>query len=327
MFSVIIPLYNKAPYIEKAIRSVAAQTFQEFELIVIDDGSTDDGIKKVEDLFNLLTPPLGFPPNKGGGWVATHQSNSGVSVARNNGVVLANYPYICFLDADDWWAPTFLEEMKGLIESYPEAGIYGSSYYKVKNGKYIEAKIGVEEGFQQGLINYCQVYAKTMWMPLTSISVVVKKQVFNEFKGFKPQLKLGEDFDLWVRIAIKYPVAFLNKPLAYYNQDVEFNHRAVGRLHNPDTHMLWSIDYLQEEEKINVDLKQLLDNLRTYSLLPYYLSKPYYLVAKKELQKVNWKNQSLQITRQYNTARILLKSQYEFMKIGSKVKQWLLKFK
>ena len=66
-----------------------------------------------------------------------------------------------------------------------------------------------------------------MWMPLTSISVCIPKKVFEEENGFKPNLKLGEDFDLWVRIALKYPVAFLNKPLAYYNQDVDVKTRVL----------------------------------------------------------------------------------------------------
>ena len=201
MFSVIIPLYNKASYIEKAIRSVAAQTCRDFELIVIDDGSKDGGFEIAKKLLAALTPPLG-------GWGATCQKNQGVSVTRNNGVKLAKYDYIAFLDADDWWATTYLEEMKNLIVQYPEAGIYGSSYYKVKNGKHIQANIGVGEGFQQGLINYFQVYAKTLWMPLWTGATVIKKNIFHENNGFKPTLKLGEDFDLWVRVALKYPVAF-----------------------------------------------------------------------------------------------------------------------
>lgn len=101
MFSVIIPLYNKSQYVEKAIRSVSVQTFQEFELIVVNDGSVDNGVEIVESLFQKLTAPSG-------GWSIKTQSNSGVSTARNNGVKSAKYNYIAFLDADDWWEPDFL---------------------------------------------------------------------------------------------------------------------------------------------------------------------------------------------------------------------------
>jgi glycosyltransferase involved in cell wall biosynthesis len=286
VFSVIIPLYNKAPYIEKAIRSVAAQTCQEFELIVIDDGSTDiaapqppkGGVSISYSDIEALIGEKGF---------LVRQTNVGVSITRNTGASLAKYDYIAFLDADDWWEPTFLEEMKALITQYPEAGIYGSSYYKVKNGRHIPANIGVEPGFQQGLINYFQVYAKTLWMPLTSISVVIKKNVFLVNNGFKPTLKLGEDFDLWARVAIQYPVAFLNKPLAYYNQDVILDTRAVGaRLYEKHEHMLFT----QYDKALtdNADFRFLFERLALYGLLKYYMAAKHLAETKEILQQVDW---------------------------------------
>lgn len=316
MFSVIIPLYNKAPYIEKAIRSVTAQTCRDFELIVIDDGSKDGGFETAKKLLDVLTPPLG-------GWGATCQSNQGVSVTRNNGVKLAKYDYIAFLDADDWWAPTYLEEMKNLIAQYPEAGIYGSCYYKVKNGKHIQANIGVPEGFQQGLINYFQVYAKTLWMPLWTGATVIKKNIFHENNGFKPTLKLGEDFDLWVRVALKYPVAFLNKPLAYYNQDVEQANRAIGtKLHKPQEHMLFALKELYETEKPDSDLKHLMDALRVYGLFPYYLNKSTRKEALEQLARVDWSKQSAAAYRQYYRSPVwLLNLKRNIIQLAWKLKQ------
>jgi len=316
MFSVVIPLYNKAPYIEKAIRSVAAQTCRDFELIVIDDGSKDGGFEIAKKLLAALTPPLG-------GWGATCQSNQGVSVTRNNGVKLAKYDYIAFLDADDWWAPTYLEEMKNLIAQYPEAGIYGSSYYKVKNGKHIQANIGVSDGFQQGLINYFQVYAKTLWMPLWTGATVIKKNIFHENNGFKPTLKLGEDFDLWVRVALKYPVAFLNKPLAYYNQDVEQANRAIGnKLHKPQEHMLFALKELYETEKPDSDLKHLMDALRVYGLFPYYLNKSTRKEALEQLGRVDWSKQSAAAYRQYYRTPVwLLILKRNIIQLAWKLKQ------
>lgn len=314
MFSVIIPLYNKALYVEKAIQSVLAQTYKEFELIVVNDGSTDNSLEVVKNC-QLSTVNCQL----------IDQSNSGVSTTRNNGVKVAKYDYICFLDADDWWTPTFLEEMRSLILDFPDAGIYGSSYFYVKNGYSRTVNIGVDKDFIRGYINYCAVYAKTLAMPLWTGATIIPKKVFVDMNGFKPTLKLGEDFDLWIRITLKKKVVFLNKPLAFYNQDVELKNRAVGKLHNPATHMLWNLDYLKEEEKHNNDLKLLLDNLRTYSLLPYYLSKQYNDAAKLELQKVDWSKQSRKTLRIYNTPRFLVKCQYEFMKMGARLKQWLLK--
>ena len=316
MFSVVIPLYNKAPYIEKAIRSVAAQTCRDFELIIIDDGSKDGGFEIAKKLLAALTPPLG-------GWGATCQSNQGVSVTRNNGVKLAKYDYIAFLDADDWWETTYLEEMKNLIVQYPEAGIYASSYYKVKNGKHIQANIGVGDGFHQGLINYFQVYAKTLWMPLWTGATVIKKNIFHENNGFKPTLKLGEDFDLWVRVALKYPVAFLNKPLAYYNQDVEQANRAIGnKLHKPQEHMLFALKELYETEKPDSDLKHLMDALRVYGLFPYYLNKSTRKEALEQLGRVDWSKQSAAAYRQYYRTPVwLLILKRNIIQLAWKLKQ------
>lgn len=280
MFSIIIPLYNKAPYIAKAIRSVAAQTFQDFELIVLDDGSIDNGRAIAEKLLGALTPPLG-------GWGAVFQQNQGVSTTRNNGVAMAKYDYIAFLDADDWWAPTYLEEMKALIEQYPEAGIYGSSYYKVKGGQNIPANIGVDKDFESGLINYFQVYAKTFWMPLWTGATIIKKGIFIEKKGFKPNLKLGEDFDLWVRIAIDYPVAYVNKPLAYYNQDVDLNTRAVGvRLYEKHEHMLFTA--YDKKLTDHPDFRYLFNRLALYGLLHYYMAGKHKNEIKQILSAIDW---------------------------------------
>ena len=311
MFSVIIPLYNKAPYVEKAIRSVIAQTYQEFELIIIDDGSTDNSLGKVQKFKSSKVQII-------------TQGNSGVSTTRNNGVSLANYNYIAFLDADDWWEPTFLEEMKRLIEEFPNAGIYGSSYYKVKNGKHIPANIGVDMGFKKGTINYFEVYAKTMWMPLTSISVVIPKKVCNSENGFKPALKLGEDFDLWVRIANKYPVVFLNKPLSYYNQDVDVNNREVGvKLYNPEEHMLFT-DYGALME--NKEFKFLYEKLALYGLLPYYMNDKNIVETKNILSSIDWEKHEKKYFWYYmKISKFILRYYFDMLKAISRIKKILLK--
>ena len=273
MFSVIIPLYNKAPYVAKAIESVLGQTYRDFEVIVIDDGSTDQSLEVAKTFENKSITIVSQP-------------NSGVSTARNNGVKLAKYPYICFLDADDWWHPTFLEEMKRLITDFSDAGIYGSGYYIVKNGQERIAPIGVPQGFEQGIIDYCEVYAKTLCMPLTSISVVIPKHIFDEEKGFKSQLKFGEDFDLWIRIALKHKVILVNKPLAYYNQDVDVNNRAIGsRFYKPEEHMLFSNygDFMHNE-----GFRFLFERLALYGLLSYYLNDVNKLEVYQILSEINW---------------------------------------
>lgn len=317
-FSVIIPLYNKAPYVAKAIGSVLAQSYKDYELIVVDDGSQDGSAeiasRCIEDRANCRL---------------IKQENAGVSMARNNGVATSQGLYLCFLDADDWWEPTFLEEMSRLIAEFPVAGIYGTNYTIVNETKRKTrvAPVGVEPGFEKGYIDYCQVYAQTLAMPLWTGAVCIPRQVFEEMKGFPQGIRLGEDFLLWIRIALKYKVAFLNNPLSFYNQDVDVINRGIGKLHAPNFHMLWNLGFLAEEERTNADFKQLIDNLRTYGLFPYYISKEYNEMAQQELDKVDWKHQPVRIRKQYQQPLLLLRLLYAFQSVGSRVKQMMLNLK
>ena len=322
-FSVVIPLYNKAPYVEKALRSVAAQTFFDYELIVVDDGSKDDSASVAERVINDCWLSLLKPQQV----KLIRQANAGVSTARNNGVAASQGQYICFLDADDWWESAFLEEMAKLIAEFPDAGIYGTNYTIINETKHKTriAPVGIDKDFVKGYINYCQVYAQTLCMPLTSITVAIPRKVFDEMQGFKPHLKLGEDFNLWIRIALRYKVVFLNKPLANYNQDVDVANRGVGRLHNPENHMLWNLGYLEEEEKTNSDYKQLIDNLRSYGLLPYYLSEKYHELTKSELDKVDWSRQAVKYRRMYRMPLWCLRVENRLKKQGAKLKQFVRK--
>ena len=316
-YSIVIPLFNKAPYVAKTIQSVLAQTFTNYELAIVDDGSTDSSaevaLRAIEGNANCRL---------------IRQENAGVSIARNNGVEASHGDYLCFLDADDWWKPTFLEEMSKLIEEFPGAGIYGSNYTIVNDTKRKTrvANIGVDERFEKGYINYCQAYVKTMYMPLTSISVVIPRQVFVQMNGFPQGIMLGEDFLLWIHIALQYKVAFLNKPLAFYNQDVEVDNRGTGRLHEPCEHMLWNLSDLEPEERRNNDYKILVDALRVDALMPYYLSKKYRQAALSELNKVDWSLQPEKIRREYKRPIGLLKLKFLLLKIGSIVKRTLISF-
>lgn len=310
-FSVIIPLYNKAPYVAKAIGSVLAQSYKDYELVVVDDGSQDGSAeiasRCIEDRANCRL---------------IKQENAGVSMARNNGVATSQGLYLCFLDADDWWEPTFLDEMSKLIVEFPEAGIYGTNYTIVNETKRKTkvAPVGVEPGFEKGYIDYCKVYAKTLVMPLWTGAVCIPRQFFDEMKGFPPGIRLGEDFLLWIRIALKYKVAFLNKPLSYYNQDVDVINRGIGKLHDPNFHMLWNLGFLAKEEKTNADFKQLIDNLRVYGLFPYYISKKYHEMTRQELDKVNWNKQPDKVRKQYKSSVVWLRFENWTLKLGSRVK-------
>ncbi len=313
LFSVIMPLYNKVTYVRKAIESVVGQTFTDWELIVVDDCSTDGSAAVAEQIVDsrIRIVRLG--------------ENGGVGATRNHGVALSEAPFVCFLDADDWWEPTFLEEMVGLIERHPDAGIYGTNYYIVKNGRKRVAPIGVDDSFVEGEINYCQVYAKTLCMPLTSISVCLPRKVFVEAGSFPEGIKLGEDFLLWVHIALKHKTVLLNKPLSNYNQDVDVTYRGTHHMHAPENHMLWHLGDLESLEHTDPDYKQLVDNLRTYGLLPYLISRKYRNTTRLELNKVNWNRQPAKVQKLYRKSIIYLKARMLFYKTGSYIKQLIIK--
>lgn len=317
MFTVIIPLYNKAAYVGKALQSVFHQTYPEFELIVVNDGSTDDSFAQLSVISYQLSveDPVSYKKLK-----IVEQKNQGVSAARNNGVKIAKYDYIAFLDADDWWEPDYLQEMKNLIESFPEAGIYGSGYYIVKNGRKRIAPVGIEPDFEKGLINYCRVYANTLCMPLWTGATIIKKNIFESEQGFKLTLKLGEDFDLWVRVATKYPVVLLNKQLANYNQDVVLEHRAIGdKLYKPDEHMLFA-DYTTFHN--NTDFRYLFERLALYGLLPYYLKNKNRKEVEVIISQINWYQHEFKYRLYYKIMpRIFLKIGFYFLKTGSKFKK------
>jgi glycosyltransferase involved in cell wall biosynthesis len=309
MFSVVIPLYNKEDYIQKAIDSVLQQSHEDLELIVVNDGSTDNSLEIVQEFKDSRIKII-------------DQSNFGVSIARNNGVKAARYDHIAFLDADDWWDLHYLQEMQQLIHKYPDAGLWAAKYFKVKFGRETEARVGLEKGFKQGYIDYFKVYSTTMWMPITS-SFIIPKEIFKELTGYKANIKIGEDFDLWVRIALKYKIAYLNKVLVYYNQDVDANNRAVGggRIWKPENHYIFQLEYLKKEEKINPSLKHLLDKLRLRALLRYHLAGVHRKETKRILAEIDFSAQPFSWHLKYHIPLSMLKLWYSLKKAGSALKK------
>ena len=354
-FSVIIPLYNKAPYVRKALESVCAQTYRDYELIVINDGSTDNSAI-VADEYLTATDGIDYQ--------IISQQNAGVSAARNAGVALSHAEYLAFLDADDWWEPTYLERMAQLIADYPDAGLYASNYIYYKPGK-----THVALNIPTGYINYPKAYYESEAMPVWTGAAMIPRKVYDEMGGFPLGIKLGEDFLLWAKIALRYPVAFLNEALAYYNNDVPATLRATRNLHKPEHHMLFRLElaFDNEEEckvenvkckgtgnevkddrlkvkgtknsvagnqasrlsplafRLNSDWSRLLDKLRVNGLLEYWLSDEYHNQAAQELLKVDWHQQPNSVKRMYKTPIWLLRMQRRVMQVGSWCKQLLIR--
>lgn len=322
-FTIIVPLYNKAPYVRKALQSVCNQTYADWECLIIDDGSTDGSADVVRDYIRALNGENG----ENGGMVNMHvlsQQNAGVAAARNRGVKDSKGEYVSFLDADDWWESNFLEEVDKLIAEYPDAGIYCTNYIYYKPGK-----THVALNLPRGYMNYPQAYLQSVAMPVTSITTCMPRKVFDEMGGFPVGIKLGEDFMLWAKTAVHYKIAFCEKPLAYYNNDIPASLRATRNLYEPQFNMLFNLESLESEIRLNgengEEWKALFDWLRVNGLMEYWMSDEYNEAAAKELDKVDWSKQPRKMLKKYKQPIWVLRYKRRFMQIGSYCKQNLLR--
>jgi glycosyltransferase involved in cell wall biosynthesis len=208
LFSVVIPLYNKEATVSRAIQSVLAQSVESFELIVINDGSSDNSVDRVLAIKDERIALI-------------EQENQGVSVARNRGIEIAKYPYLVFLDADDEWLPDFLSVVSGLIESFPDAGAYATAYYIKNPGQdLVPANLKyIPRSASGGLIDSyyrCLAYGNN---PVWSSAVCIPKSTFTNIGFFPAGVRLYEDLYMWSNIAINYQIAFNNKPCSIYYRD------------------------------------------------------------------------------------------------------------
>jgi glycosyltransferase involved in cell wall biosynthesis len=208
--SIIIPLYNKENYINRAIESVLNQDYTNFEIIIIDDGSTDNSetiVKKYSDVRIKYIK----------------QKNQGVSSARNKGILNANYDYIAFLDADDEWLKNHLSDLEHMIKNFPNAGIYSKAYYncdengQIKHIWHNQNKIYEIDFFKETYLN------KTYYVHTSA--TCISKKILNKYGSFKVGHPRGEDLDLWARIALYEKVYFYEKESSIYYLNTENNSR------------------------------------------------------------------------------------------------------
>ena len=253
-FSVIIPLYNKEKYIENTLKSVLSQTFGDFEVIVVNDGSTDNSatvIKNSNDARILFV----------------EQQNAGVSAARNLGIEKASGKMIALLDADDYWLPNHLEVLFSLYNDFQNAGMY-CSRYKIKFAKnnYHTPKLtNISQDFR-GIVPdffHSSYVDRIAW---TSI-VAIPKEIFKTVGGFNTNVSNGQDLELWIRIATQFPVAITNTVTAHYNYEIS-DSLAKRSILNKN---LMDFAQFSEAEKNNPSLKRFLDIYRIEYALHYHM--------------------------------------------------------
>lgn len=232
MFSVVIPLYNKEKSIVNTVQSVLSQTFSDFELIVVNDGSTDSSREIVAGFDDKRIRIIDKP-------------NGGISSARNTGIVSATREHIAFLDADDLWEPDFLGTIELLVRDFPQADCYATGYSCIYNTEVFNI-FGVKE---RGIVTdfFNQVFVAPI---MHSSSVCIKKSAFSRVGNFNTSISRGEDYDMWARLGRSAIIAATPESKAWYRLNVE--NSAMAKLPKPKSLWLYHIpadSFKRREEK------------------------------------------------------------------------------
>lgn len=210
--SVIVPLYNKAPHVRRCLESIGAQTLKDFEVIVVDDGSTDASGAVAREFrdprFQVVSQP-----------------NAGPGAARNRGVSLAQGDLLAFLDADDEWFPEFLDQnVRALDQAGPEVATVSSGYIEDPSGINPE-RMWRQRGIQEGVFSaQATTPARLMVFALSYMScwnTIIRAEVFREMGGFYSRTRAlyAEDAWLWLQVLMTFPVLFRMEPLTRFHRE------------------------------------------------------------------------------------------------------------
>jgi glycosyltransferase involved in cell wall biosynthesis len=197
LISVIIPTFNRVDFLKETIESVRNQTFRDFEIVVVNDGSTDgtrEWLQAQQDVRGL------------------EQENSGIATSRNNGASVARGAWLAFLDHDDLWAPEKLRIQADFVRENPDVALVaarhvrlGKKFRRSRDRTWIKGDLLVKE-FSESFIH--------------TSSVMIRRDVFDEIKGFPPRYRFADEFDVWLKIAGAYPIAYVDEPLVF----IRFHH-------------------------------------------------------------------------------------------------------
>ncbi|WP_201626034.1 glycosyltransferase family 2 protein [Psychrobacter immobilis] len=266
MFSIVIPLYNKELSIENTIHSVLNQCFQDFEVLVVNDGSTDNSVNVVEQIIDarirLIT-----------------QTNLGVSAARNRGITEAQFDWIAFLDGDDLWFENHLEEVANMITAFPAENFFTTSFIYSDDRKLFKHKrnstiFKVESYFKESI-------KETL---LSADTIVINKKCFKCSGLFNIQMKSGEDTELWDRMVRQYGLVKSDTVTAIYRVEAE-NRTTLSK--DLETTYVYNVDLSQvENTDEQVYFKEMIANM----LYQYLRTKDFYHFnkLKKKHSKISY---------------------------------------
>ena len=224
MLTVVIPLYNKAPYIRRTIESALNQTFSDFELLVVDDGSTDGGAEIVEKISDKRIRVI-------------RQENQGPGAARNRGIAESKHDFIAFLDADDEWLPKFLETCIDTLKVEPDCALVVTGYYEGQERIDMALEMRKQDVVAEGAWAVTRnTLAKELRIAIDSSltpTVLVRKDIIESYGGFysKNCCTYGEDTYLWLQIFLNHAIYRILDPLVWYHS--ESSELGIGRKSTP----------------------------------------------------------------------------------------------
>ena len=271
-FSVVIPLFNKEKYIFETLNSVLNQNFQDFEVIIVNDGSTDNSLAVIEKFSDKRLRII-------------NQKNKGVSIARNRGITEAKANFITLLDADDLWYLNHLKEFRKQIELFPQAGLYCNNYEILYNEN-VKRPAHLNFSFGKDCLLIPDFFKASIANPVAWTSgVAFPKTVFNTIGKFNTELITAQDLDLWIRIALEYKVSFNPEITMSYRLHVDDS--LSKRELNTIRHQF--ISKFKNEELQNDSLKLYLDINRYAVALRSKLNgeKEIYRILKSEIDSQN----------------------------------------
>tara|TARA_R110002050_G_scaffold300276_1_gene468468 strand:+ start:41121 stop:42059 length:939 start_codon:yes stop_codon:yes gene_type:complete len=271
-FSVVIPLYNKEDYIEDTLKSVLNQTFQDFEIIIVNDGSTDRSLETVKSFSDKKI-------------IILNQENRGLSASRNIGIKTSKSKFIAFLDADDLWMENFLETIYWLINKHSDYYIFATNVKFLtpqKKPDLIVTKL--DTNYKSIITNYF----KPPNCVLNFSSFVTNKTVFEKVGYFNETINYGEEDDFYIRCFNTYHLIYYNDFKAYYRIGLK------DQLTTPNKNFKRKIpdydSYLKNNK--NPDLKKYIDHVH-YKLVVLFKMEKNYKLVKLYKSKINPSNLSL----------------------------------
>jgi glycosyltransferase involved in cell wall biosynthesis len=200
-FSIVISVFNKEDFIYNTINSVLNQTFSDFELIIVNDGSSDSSEKIITSFSDSRIRYI-------------YQENQGAGATRNHGIQLAKSDVIALLDGDDVWLPNYLESIFNAIKAFPNEHIYATAIAHKYNERIVPVTYNFPIDGKTTLKSYLENSLKHTI--LTSSSIVFKKSILETTGLFDSSIKSGQDTDLWIRIGIYFPIVFINTIFVHY---------------------------------------------------------------------------------------------------------------